>query len=129
GQPFGQPHGLHHARDVGVREGERAVVVDAHIQEPFESLLGRRQQRGGVDRLRHHAEPPPFGRAASTAAPKRRSRLAYSRHASHNFLRSKSGKSVSWKTNSAYADCHNRKFEVRSSPEGRRKRSTSGISG
>ena len=61
--------------------------------------------------------------------PYRRSRRAKISQACHRCRRSKSGNSVSRNTNSAYADCQIRKFEVRCSPDGRRKRSTSGRSG
>src|SRR5690606_15948694 len=136
-QPVGQTHRLHDARHVGVFERERAVVVDLHVEVGLERVLRGGQQLGRVGGLGGHAVSFPVSSVAavpssplwSTAPPNRRSRLAYSRHASHSWVRSKSGNRVSWKTNSAYADSHSRKFDVRSSPEGRRNRSTSGISG
>src|SRR2546421_515556 len=61
--------------------------------------------------------------------PNLRRRLAYSSIAARNSFGPKSGHRVSTKTNSAYADCHSKKFERRSSPDVRITRSGSGISG
>src|SRR6476620_1873904 len=66
---------------------------------------------------------------ARSRAPKRRLRIAYSSTAARRSSASKSGQSVSVKTSSAYAASQRRKFESRSSPDVRTRRSTSPSSG